>query len=223
MDRSPPGSSDHEIFQARIPEWVATWGEFSSPRDGIPTQGLNLPLLHLLYYGQVDSLAPPAAAAKSLHLCPTLCSPMDCSPSGSSDHGIVQARIQERLPCPPPKAPRHWYWGGYLSILIPSVVFNYFLPEGHPLTSASKIASSQLFQPPGFSSPWSLTGPFWHAPHPPRPLPLSAAHLHISHCVISPTSLVSLPTGFWWLPASSITSKFPNLNFPFEPQICVAN
>ena len=27
--------------------------------------------------------------------CPTLCEPMDCSPPGSSDHGILQARILE--------------------------------------------------------------------------------------------------------------------------------
>ena len=28
-------------------------------------------------------------------LCPTLCNPMDCSPLGSSGHGILQARILE--------------------------------------------------------------------------------------------------------------------------------
>src|SRR5574337_493665 len=28
-------------------------------------------------------------------LCPTLCNPMDCSPTGSSVHGISQARILE--------------------------------------------------------------------------------------------------------------------------------
>ena len=28
-------------------------------------------------------------------LCPTLCNPMDCSPLGSSVHGILQARIME--------------------------------------------------------------------------------------------------------------------------------
>ena len=33
--------------------------------------------------------------AKSLHLCLTLCDPMDCSPPGSSVHGILQARILE--------------------------------------------------------------------------------------------------------------------------------
>ena len=27
--------------------------------------------------------------------CPTLRDPMDCNPSGSSDHGILQARILE--------------------------------------------------------------------------------------------------------------------------------
>ena len=34
--------------------------------------------------------------------CLTLCDPMDCSPPGSSVHGILQARILEWLPCPPP-------------------------------------------------------------------------------------------------------------------------
>ena len=32
---------------------------------------------------------------KVAQLCPTLCSPMDCSPLGSSVHGILQARILE--------------------------------------------------------------------------------------------------------------------------------
>ena len=32
---------------------------------------------------------------KVAQLCPTLCDPMDCSPPGSSDHGIFQARILE--------------------------------------------------------------------------------------------------------------------------------
>ena len=36
-----------------------------------------------------------AAAAKSLQSCLTLCDPMDCSPPGSSIHGIFQARVLE--------------------------------------------------------------------------------------------------------------------------------
>ena len=33
--------------------------------------------------------------AASLQSCPTLCDPMDCSPPGSSIHGILQARVLE--------------------------------------------------------------------------------------------------------------------------------
>ena len=40
-------------------------------------------------------LKSAAAAAKSLQSCPTLCNPMDCSLSGCSVHGIIQARILE--------------------------------------------------------------------------------------------------------------------------------
>ena len=38
--------------------------------------------------------------AKSLQLCPTLCNPMDCSPPGSSVHGILQARTLEWVAMP---------------------------------------------------------------------------------------------------------------------------
>ena len=34
-------------------------------------------------------------AVLSAQLCPTLCYAMDCSPPGSSVHGILQARIPE--------------------------------------------------------------------------------------------------------------------------------
>jgi len=40
--------------------------------------------------------------AKSFLLCPTLCHPMDCSPSGSSVHAILQARILGWVVFPPP-------------------------------------------------------------------------------------------------------------------------
>ena len=36
-----------------------------------------------------------AAAAKSLQLCPTVNDPMDCSPPGSSIHGIFHTRVLE--------------------------------------------------------------------------------------------------------------------------------
>ena len=36
-------------------------------------------------------------SAKSLQSCSTLCDAMDCSPLGSSVHGILQARVLERV------------------------------------------------------------------------------------------------------------------------------
>ena len=39
--------------------------------------------------------AAAAAAAKSLHSCPTLCDPIDGSPTGSPVPGILQARTLE--------------------------------------------------------------------------------------------------------------------------------
>ena len=67
MDCSPPGSSIHGIFQARVLECGAV--AFS---DEVP-----------------------AAAAKSLQSCPTLCGPIDSSPPGSPVPGILQARTLE--------------------------------------------------------------------------------------------------------------------------------
>ena len=55
--------------------------------------------------GQNCTLSPPVCmyvyvlVAQS---CPTLCDPIDCSPPGSSVHGIPQARILEWLPFPSP-------------------------------------------------------------------------------------------------------------------------
>ena len=40
--------------------------------------------------------------AKSLQSCPTLCDPMDCSPPGSSVHGILQQECWSGLSFPPP-------------------------------------------------------------------------------------------------------------------------
>jgi hypothetical protein len=40
--------------------------------------------------------------AMSLQSCPTPCNPMDCSPPGSCVHEVLQTRILEWLPCPPP-------------------------------------------------------------------------------------------------------------------------
>ena len=45
---------------------------------------------------------PAAAAAKLLQSCPTLCDPIDGSPSGSTIPGTLQARTWSGLPFPSP-------------------------------------------------------------------------------------------------------------------------
>ena len=42
----------------------------------------------------------PWGEVKVTQSCLTLCDPMDCSPSGSFVHGILQARIVERVAFP---------------------------------------------------------------------------------------------------------------------------
>ena len=83
MDCSLTGSSVHVISQARILEWIAmpSFQGFSLPKEGT-----------LLSY--VSCIAA-AAAAKSLQSCPTLCDPIDGSPSGYTVPGIFQARTLE--------------------------------------------------------------------------------------------------------------------------------
>ena len=47
------------------------------------------------HYGSYFIQAVAAIAAKSLQSCPTLCDPIDGSPPGSPDPGILQARTLE--------------------------------------------------------------------------------------------------------------------------------
>ena len=42
-----------------------------------------------------EPIYSPAATAKSLQSCPTLCDPIDVSPPGSAVPGILQARLLE--------------------------------------------------------------------------------------------------------------------------------
>ena len=56
--------------------------------------------------------------ANLLQLCPALCNPMDCSPTGSSVHGIVQVGPQEWVAVPSSSWsswPRNWTHVSYIS------------------------------------------------------------------------------------------------------------
>ncbi|XDC86430.1 hypothetical protein R6Z07F_017603 [Ovis aries] len=94
MDCSPPGSSALRIFQARILEWVAMPSSRAScaPRDGTHVACIA---------GGFLTAQPPKpmkggeSGGEVTQSCPTLCDPVDCSPPGSSLHGILRARILE--------------------------------------------------------------------------------------------------------------------------------
>ena len=80
MDCSPPGSSVHEVFQARILERVA----ISFSRESPPPRDWSLISWVFCIGRQIffTSASPTAAAAaKSLQSCPTLCDPRDSSPT----------------------------------------------------------------------------------------------------------------------------------------------
>ena len=47
-----------------------------------------------------STLLTVRSCAKLLQSCPPLCDPMDCSPPGSSVHGILRARILEWVAMP---------------------------------------------------------------------------------------------------------------------------
>ena len=131
----PPGSSVHEIFQVRILEWVAisfSRGEVTAAAKSLqscPTlrphsrQPARLPRpwdspgkntgvgCHFLL--QCVKVKSESEVAQS---CQTLSDPMDCSPPGSSIHGIFQARVLE--------------WGAIAFSLLMSRNFYLFFPKG---------------------------------------------------------------------------------------------
>ena len=83
MDCSPPGSSVHGIFQARVLEWGA--------------------IAFSLIFRNSKMLSEPLKVRVLLaQSCLTLCDPVDCSLPGSSVHGILQPRILEWVAVPSP-------------------------------------------------------------------------------------------------------------------------
>ena len=105
MDSSPPGSSIHGILQARVLEWVAisfsrclvnTFKEHYCTRSWMNEGNLRQSFSATMFLGQGGHTEHLGACSHSVtKLCPTLCNPVNCSPPGSSVHGISQARILE--------------------------------------------------------------------------------------------------------------------------------
>ena len=89
---SLPGSSVHGIFQAGILKWVAIFYSRGSslPKDRNCISYVSCIGRQILYHCTAEE-----ALYTHIQSCPTLCDRMDCSPPGSSIHGIFQARIME--------------------------------------------------------------------------------------------------------------------------------
>ena len=94
--------------------------------------------------------------AKLPQSCLTLCNPMDCSPPGSSVHGILQARILERVAMPSSRGssrPRDWS----SSLMSPALAGGFFTSsatwEEKEMATYSSILAWRI---PGTEEPGGL-------------------------------------------------------------------
>ena len=85
----------HGIRQARILEWVAFPFSRGSSQPRNRTGVSCIASRFFTNWTIREAFSKYAAAAKSLQSCPTLCDPIDGSPSGSAVPGILQARTLE--------------------------------------------------------------------------------------------------------------------------------
>ena len=97
MDCSPPGSSIHGIFQARVLEW----GAIEKSKKLLTKQVGKIKLLKEECKLR-KKLISAAAAAKLLQSCLTLCDPIDGSPPGSPSLGFSRQEHWSGLPFPSP-------------------------------------------------------------------------------------------------------------------------
>ena len=110
-DYSPPGS--YGILQARTLEGVAIFFSRDLPNPGMEPRSPAWQADSLLSEPPGKPIWYPAAAAKSLQSCPTLCDPRDGSPQGSPVPGILQARTLEWVTISFARGsswPRDWTW-----------------------------------------------------------------------------------------------------------------
>ena len=81
-----PGFLPHRLL---VSSWACPWGAVAAD---VGRQRARLGIYFPTPFSQVKVLVAQS--------CPTLCNPMDCSPSGSSVHGTLQARILQWVAMP---------------------------------------------------------------------------------------------------------------------------
>ena len=112
------------------------------------------------------------AQSSDTQSCLTLCDPMDCSPPGSSAHGISQARILKQVVIPfsrGPSLPRDWTQVFCVSCTGRCILYHWATWESFPIRSPSakfkgKLSLFILLALPVVISLSSnfLPGPPWH-------------------------------------------------------------
>ena len=107
----PPSSWNASLGIARWPlgqncSWL--WNMVVEELEDVLTTKSEFLCEELPLFIKINSCAYSPIIKTGLTACvlsqswPTLCDPVDCSPPGSSVHGVLQARILEWAPCPPP-------------------------------------------------------------------------------------------------------------------------
>ena len=96
---SPSNSTPAQVLQFSLILMPSTWSSFRSfppfPASDAKCRSRLSPVL-LTHWLQIRaSHVLLLTCVLVVQLCPTLCDPMDCSPPGSSVHGILQAGILE--------------------------------------------------------------------------------------------------------------------------------
>ena len=117
------GSKSREMFGAQSDRTTGRSGQGGSSvhdgRDhgraaGCADSATRNSHAQALLQGNPETRRPAARSVAS-----DSCDPMDCSPPGSSVHGILQARIPERVATPFSRGssrPRNWTWVSCLAV-----------------------------------------------------------------------------------------------------------
>ena len=85
--------NDQTLLEQMTPVLLAKSPISKCSKDCLHCPGFYAKICHALSHHIFNTAT--AAAAKSLQSCPTLCDPIDSSPSGSAVPGILQARTLE--------------------------------------------------------------------------------------------------------------------------------
>ena len=142
----------------------------------------------------------PAAAAKSLQSCPTLCDPIDGSPPGSPVPGIFQARTHPTYP--------HFHPNTSFFFLIFFFTLQYCIGFAiHQPVSATGVHTFPILNPP----PTSLAIPsFWVIP----------VHQPQASCILHQTWTGDLFLIWYYTCFNAILPNHPPLPLPQSPKDC---